>query len=382
MNSLGVRDEVYRRLLLARNLHIAGTSACAARNDQMAFTKGVFLLHDAAEAALGAVADHLNAQLKGNVFLLDYYELIERADPQKRPVPYKTQMRNLNTIRVAAKHHGILPDVKSNAHIPAIVHALLEELAQVYLGFSFSSVSLKELIRNDDVRQLINGAERQIEQADFEGALVTLAYAMFHICDTKAIPLFSGLFERPRGKYEFPQIYSTEHTLRLIERGVDPQTYIRFKNLTAKIGRVRESGGLVHSWEKIYGHPENWTEANSRFCLDFCIDTALKFQRDENEADRLIPYYEVYEDVVEPKGEEVHIWSTPKDWPDSAAPIATRRIVLSLKKGESIVGLVFDIGESDQLHVVSESIPSDSDRAGMGYVSRDEVQVSRRKMEF
>jgi hypothetical protein len=146
--------EVYKRIVLAKALHKAGEAACAIHNDQMIFTKGILLLHNAVEAALGAVADHLNAELTGNCYLLHYYDLIEKADTKNRTVPYRTQMRSLNTVRNNAKHQRILPDPKSNAHLPSTVHALIEEVCQTYLGLDFSSVSLKSLIRNEKIRGL------------------------------------------------------------------------------------------------------------------------------------------------------------------------------------------------------------------------------------
>jgi len=336
-----IRTEVYKRIVLAKTLRKDGEAACASRNDQMVFTKGILLLHNAAEAALGAVADHLHAKLTGNVYLLDYYDLIEKADPQKRRVPYRTQMRNLNTLRNDAKHQGILPDPKSNAHFPGTVLALITDICQTYLGLDFPSVSLKSLIGKKDVLGYIDRAEKEIEGGKIEAALISLAYAMYHICERSTLRWPFSYLDREKERetpLEFTHPYSIEYTVQLIQYGVDPFLYHRFKNLTPRIAIHIDTGALFHSWDKLYGHPANWTVSNARFCLSFCIDTALKFQREEV-GYSLVKYDEVFEDVIEPAAEEATIWNESSHPPNYSftKPSGPRTPVLVLKKNNLLL---------------------------------------------
>lgn len=386
--SNGIRIEVYKRIVLAKALHKAGEDACASRNDQMIFTKGILLLHDAVEAALGAVADYLNARLTGNLYLLSYYDLIEKADTQKRTVPYRTQMRNLNTIRNNAKHQGILPDPKSNAHFPLIVHALIEGVCQIYLGLDFSSVSLKSLIRNEKILGYIDQAEKEIEKGKIEEGFISLAYAMYHICEASTIPwpfFYHYTQKEKETPLQFTKPYKIEHTVELIEHGVDPFLYHRFKNLTPKIARHKDTGELFYWWDKHYGHPANWTIRNARFCLNFCIETALKFQREEDEGYTLISYPQVFEDIIESAKEEVTIWnqsSHPPEFPFQASS-EPRRPVLILKKGQSIVGWATDSEDRlDEWFIISKNISSKSkEYGGFGFVLKSDVKVTRREKQ-
>ena len=383
-----IRAEVYQRIILAKSLHKAAEAACASRNDQMTFTRGILLLHDAAEALLGAVADHLNASLTGNQYLLDYYDLIEKAEKQARKVPYRTQMRNLNTLRNDAKHHGILPDSKSNAHFPTTVYALCEEVCQTYLELDFSSVSLKSLIRNEKVQSYIERAEKEIERGEIEEGLISLAYAMYHICEFSTIPsiLLSLLTQKDREKLiQFTQVYTIEHTVELIEHGVDPYLYHRFKNLTPKIGLHKDTRELLYWWDKHYGHPVNWTIRNARFCLDFCIEAALKFQRESDEGYTLIDYFRVFEDIIEPTDEEAIIWNQPAYPPEFSFQESSepRKPILVLKKGQIIIGWATDSEDRlDEWLVTSKDIPStNKEDIGFGYVSKSEVKVTRRERQ-
>jgi hypothetical protein len=384
----GIRVEVYKRIVLAKALQKAGEAACASRNNQTSFTMGILLLHDAVEATLGAVADNLNAKLAGNHYLLDYYELIENRDTQKRSVPYKTQMRNLNTIRNNAKHQGILPDPKSNAHFPTTVYALIEEVCQTYLGLDFSSVSLKSLIRNEEILGYIDQAEKQIEEGKIEEGLISLAYAMYYICEAWTIPwpLFYPYTQKEKESLlQFTQPYKIRHTVKLIEHGIDPFLYHRFKNLTPMIAKHKDTGELFYWWDKHYGHPANWTVRNARFCLNFCIETALKFQRTEDEGYTLISYHEVFEDVIEPAKEEATIWNQSShtselSFQKSPEP---RNSVLILKKGQSIIGWATDYEDTlDEWFIVSKDIPSKSGKySGFGFVLKSDVKITRREKQ-
>ncbi len=297
-------------------------------------------------------------------------------------------MRNLNTLRNNAKHHGILPDSKSNVHLSTTVYALLEEVCQTYLGLDFSSVSLKSLIINKTILGYIDQAENEIEEGKIQDGLISLAYVMFHICEASTIPwpfLYPHTQREKETSLQFIQPYKIEHTVELIAYGVDPFLYHRFKNLTPMMARHKDTGELYYWWDKHYGHPANWTARNARFCLNFCIETALKFQRGEDEGYTLIPYREVFEDIIEPVKEEAIIWnqsSHPPKFP-LQEPSEPRSPVLVLKKGQPIIGWATDSeNRLDEWFVTSEGIPSElTEYVGFGFVLKSEVKMTQRKRQ-
>lgn len=378
-----IRDEVYNRIILAKTLLRAGTDACENKRDRMTFTKGILLLHDAAEAALGAVADHLHAPLGGNCFLLEYYSLIQDNDSKQRSVPYKTQMRNLNTIRKHAKHQGILPDTITNSHFPTTVSALINDLCETYLELDFSTVSLKSLIKDEKVRILIDSAEEDIKKEKIENALVDLAFAIHYVCEDFPFRLFVP--KDDKSPLLPPKTHTIEHTVRLLQHGVDPYLYNMFKTLTPMLAMEKKTGNIMHWWDQYYGHPANWTPENAKFCLDFCIDTVLKFQRDEDTRFKLIAYTDVFEDMVEATGEQATLWNRslqpprygfPPTWSSSAEREAT----FVLKKGQEITGFARDTDPiSEEWFVISKAIPSEHFSEGHGYVAKREVKVTRKK---
>ena len=382
-----IRIEVHKRIVLAKMLQEAGEAACVSRNDQMLFAKGILLLHDAAEAALGAVADYLHANLTEKCYLLKYYGLIKDKDPQKRTVPYGNQMRNLNILRNNIKHQGILPDPKSNAHFPVTVYELINEICQTYMELNFTSVSLKSLIGNNKVLDYIDQAEKEIEDNKIEEGLISLAYAMYYICESSTLlSFFSPSAQRQKETpLEFTQPHTTEYTVQLIERGVDPFLYHRFRNLTPRIATHKDTRKLSYWWDKFYGHSANWTVRNARFCLNFCIQTALKFQREEDEGYTIIPYSEVFKDIIEPANKEAIIWDQSSHQPEYSfqKPSEPRSPVLALKKGQAIVGQAIDSEDRlDEWLVISEDIPSKSKEVpGHGFVLKRDVKVTRKEKQ-
>jgi hypothetical protein len=382
-----LRDEVLQRVLLAKSLLHHGRRACEDRADLFEFARGLLLLHDAAEATLGAVADHLHARLEGNRYLLDYFTLIEETDPDRRPVPYRHQMRNLNTVRNILKHQGIFPDRAANAHFPITVAALLEDLCRTYLGLDFEAVSLKGLVEDATVRGYVEEAERKMEGGSFEQALISLGYAMYHLVESSSLPWSRRVFgiQQTEERFLFTEPHSTNYSLKLLEHGIDPFTYHRFRNLTPRFAYDMEDKTVVYEWHKDFGHPANWTNRNVRFCLQFCIECALRVQRKPAFDYDILYYPDVYEDVITPTKDEVILWSVPSTGvqPLGSAEVPQREPVFVLKRGESIVGWASDSGgRPEDWFIISKSIPlTEGAGTGFGFVARSEVNVTRRERE-
>jgi len=379
-----IRNEVLARILLAKKIYNDAELACSNLIDQTVFTKGIFLLHDAAEIALAAVANHLNAEFKDRNYLLSYYKLIKDQAPRKGNVPLRREMERLNTIRNTAKHEGILPDTKSNAYLASAVYSLFEKICKKYLDLEFSSISLKSLIRDERIREYINKAEKNIDIGKIKEAFVSLAYAMFYICESLTIPLlYPPLSEDVKGEaqYYIPPMDKTAHMVNLIGHGVDLFQYDQFKTFVPKIGRYKKSGKTFHQWDKYFGHPANWTKEKAEFCLHFCIETALKFQKEPYEKLKPIFYFNVYVDVIKAKTKETAFWDNSIH-SEFSSPMQKRKKVLSLKRGQSIEGYVIPQEFiRDEWYVASRNIPPKLGNVnGSGYVLKKDVIVTQRKI--
>jgi len=376
-----IKPEIIQRLVFAKILFKKGESACLVPNDILSFSVGLILFHDACDAALGAVASEVGASVKENTYLLNYFDLIEKTDPQKRKIPYRAQLINLNTFRSNIKHKGIFYDPKTQSHFPATIKEFLKSICNDYFKVDFDTLSLKESIKDEKLRGCVDVIEKEIEKRRYRESLEQMGKAMFEIFEGRFLSfkhLVNAFKEVSSGKKieefnntaEFPVFDHVKDTIELLEKGINPYLYHRFKNLTPKVGK--ESGLLSLKWEKLYGHRANWTEENVRFCYDFLLDAILKFQGEQYKGYTLVQYSEVFVDSIESLVDGAKFF---KEIPclkkgtitvDNSGGLEE---IFKLKRGEKIFGTT--IGYSDYWLVISKDIPS----LGIGYVKKTEVKM-------
>lgn len=101
-------------------------------------------------------------------------------DTPPKKLPLASQISGLNTTRNNAKHHATPPN--ATAATNAKVHTLdfLEEVCADFLKLSFSDVSLVALVKNDNIRALLQSAERHIASSDYLNGLIDLKEAFIH----------------------------------------------------------------------------------------------------------------------------------------------------------------------------------------------------------
>ena len=226
----------------------------------------------------------------------------------------------------------------------------------------------------------INIADKEIADGMIKEGLICLAFAMYYICESIIIPDF---FQKQK-EIVYTEPYGSDQTIHLLQNRVDPYLYHRFKNLTPLIGKNTKTGKLTYWWDKSYGHPANWIERNAKFCLDFCIDTALKYQREKDEGYSIIDYQYVFEDIIEPVGEEAVFWNQSKyppeiTWPGIQKPLGPRKKVFTLKKGDSINGHACD--DKDRLDEWMVFSRDERIKGLFPIVSKEEVRVTSKKIE-
>ncbi len=163
----------------------------------------------------------------------------------------------------------------------------------------------------------------------------------------------------------FPKFDPTRHTIKLLEKGVDPYLYHRFKNLTPKIGEDESTKELKIEWDKWYGHRGNWNRENCLFCFDFLIDAILKFQGEEYQGYQMIAYSDLFVDMIEAKDDVVvKVYN-------SKGPSLEE--TFELKRGQTLEGFVCDYSESDKsVLVFSASLPF----SHIGVIEKSKVKIT------
>ena len=351
---MAVRLDVLSRFVLAKVLYAQGAAACARTKDKQAFSIGLLSLQDSVELALGALGDHLQARLTDQLRFNEYFDRIdEKIAPEA--LPYRRELNTLNGVRVGIKHRGMLPDVESCRHFPAVVLNFLTDVCDKHLSLDFALVSLRDAIKDENARRLLDGAEGAIGLGAYKEALELIASAWFRAFEHRYTLGLAIMLGQEPAEVDFPRVQPAQLRFDLIEKGIDQFLYFRFKNLVPKIGR-RKDGELVTVWEHDYGHPKNWTEQNARFVYNFAVDALLKVETEPDADFTLVHYLAAYLDKVEPAGDEVALYvdgypPNLADPPGSRGTIATGGRVLgkpgrTLRRGEYLLGWVTANDES------------------------------------
>jgi len=357
-----VRLDILSRLVMAKVLYARGAAACASTKDKQGFSLGLLSLQDSVELALGALGDHVQARLTDQIRFNEYFDRIDDAiAPQA--LPYRRELNTLNGVRVSIKHRGMLPDIDSCRHFPAVVLNFLTDVCDKHLGLDFTLVSLRDAIKDENAGRLFAAAEDAIDQGAYKEALELVASAWFRAFEQRYTQGLAILIGPDAPEVDFPQARPAQLRFDLIEKGIDQFLYFRFKNFVPKIGRRVANGELVTEWQHAYGHARNWTEQNARFVYDFAVDALLKVETEPNAAYTLVHYFEAYMDKVEPAGDEVTLYRNGyppnlADPPGSTRTLATGAFPLgtpgrTLRRGEYILGWVTarDEGPSRLVHV-------------------------------
>lgn len=169
--------EIIRRICLARHLFELGISGLKSSNDLFLFS-AVNLLQDAVEAFLLAVADFFHAGIDQNTKFDKYFILInEKILPKE--LPFKSKLMRLNRIRVDSKHYGIQPERNECERLSVPVREFFDEVSSSILWVNFATVSTIDLLKDGEVKNLLNEAKLALEDGDFETCAISCRKAIY-----------------------------------------------------------------------------------------------------------------------------------------------------------------------------------------------------------
>jgi hypothetical protein len=160
-------DIIIKRLALIKYLYKIGIEQSMQSEPISSFS--ILSLHDSIEMYLKLLAEHLNIKSDGFSFL-DYWTSIPS-------LTLKESMRNLNARRVNIKHKGLLPS-KGDIEISRVnTSDFFEQNTITQFGVNFNEISLFSLIQYEKVRQLLEDAQKALDENRIENSIETVAIA-------------------------------------------------------------------------------------------------------------------------------------------------------------------------------------------------------------
>lgn len=259
-------------------------------NDPFACGLSISLMQDSIEAMVWIVIKEYDAPFKPKDSFEQLWNSIPKAEQnkEKKELPLRAKMVELNKARVNFKHYGNLPDATDATKFISYTEEFLREVARDFLHIDFEEISYADLIKNKHIRNIIKTAEEEYKKEDWGQALIECADAeqialsslnrLFPTVDynlKKAGNIFSQT--NSRGPNEiFNYISGYLESLRNVSvvnlAGVKLPEFLRFKSLIPKVHRS-------HSGKRqVTGRLYKLGEKEVVFCIKYVTDFVIKVQ--------------------------------------------------------------------------------------------------------
>ncbi|MFA5136010.1 MAG: hypothetical protein WC489_01295 [Patescibacteria group bacterium] len=260
--------------------------------DEYAFSVGVSLLHDAIENLFWAI-ETKDVGIKDKQAIHEKYEVLITEKRLKTKICFdKTSLVELGTIRGSFKHKGILPNIQQTVSITNKLLRHFNETVYKLFNIDINTISLSILIKNIDVKESIQNIERKLQSdklshIEFREALIKIGKIFFENYEKNNLNSLSILIQdldgerlgKRKKRYLFAEKSVDDIYKDLLEIGMVPYYYYRFKNLVPSYGLDRNNNKTIPKMSTVHWGKENWTKLNTEFCLNWLIEYVLRRER-------------------------------------------------------------------------------------------------------
>ncbi|MEV0898215.1 hypothetical protein [Actinoplanes sp. NPDC049802] len=297
--------EVASRLAFIRYLHHLGVEQSLLPEPRS--STAVLALHDAVEAFLLLAAEYRGVAAPSQ--FANYWDALAKPAGSGVELTVKQGMVRLNKVRVALKHHGVLPGREAIAQIVGDTATFFAANTPLVFGVAYDQVSMADVITQGSARTLVRLAESAAADDDYLSAMMSLADAVESLLSPRRpveerSPLLFGetIHHTPRtakirkaltpsadgrggvDRYSGERSELAEHITALTEivtrlqaatritsLGINYAAYLRFRSLTPAVDDMFEG-------RREYYAPKGYapTNADFEFCLQFVITLALR----------------------------------------------------------------------------------------------------------
>jgi len=256
----------------------------------------ILTLHDCVEMFIKLVGEKMNVD---RFSLMEYWKAI----PQ---LTMEQQIDSLNKVRKSIKHHGLLPAKKEVAGKAIIVEQFLIENVKIQFSIEWDDISLVTLVRSANARKHLIEAEQLCKKGDYKESIYNTAYAFHELLNEyeenkkpefKPSPFnFGKNMRRHKSHYmnmldhnmkQFVDDVSTSidsicDAIKILSFGIDYKKYAKFQLFTPHV--IKKSDGAFYAEE---WHNKKWSQQSAQFCIEFVVESALKLQEFDFDADEV-----------------------------------------------------------------------------------------------
>lgn len=298
-----MKPEVLNALLTARTLFDAARTHCFVRDRHVA-SAGLVLLQDAVEIVFYACLIERGVDEGKNIERLGFDELIGEMKQTGIAVPKSGTLKAMNKQRVLVKHHAQLAEPSAVANYYGASLFAVDTVLKEVIGAPLRHVVVAEAISDPYAKEHIAKASKQIEEAQYFAAMVSIRKALFLAVEkdydvkpwaedaAKQMPLVAILSgrsskapfftrngawiqENVKDPVTYIQLDHAQIRADMIELGIEPEEFFNVWRLTPAVYELGDDKWAVKTELKI---EDAATEDNARYCLDVVIAIVVNQQ--------------------------------------------------------------------------------------------------------
>lgn len=209
----------------------------------------ILTLHDAVECFLQLSYEQLTgkAKLNGNQILDNYADKInEILLLDNKPQINKAFIKRINELRNQLKHATIFIDKKNIQNLYSETDLFFNDFTQIFFNLDFYELSLTSLISNQEIKNHLISAEKEIKNQTYQKAMFSIGKAFYEI---------EAIGTKVEGKYG-ENILSKHHIIDYLIKyraqfgGSEPDSVLRenLKEIAQDINRVQDD---LHDLKKV-----------------------------------------------------------------------------------------------------------------------------------
>lgn len=286
LNKKDLPDSVVFRLVYVKCLYLSGARD-AEEGTKIGLAQAIQNFDNSVELLMRTVIDYLGVKYdqdewKFDVLLGKVRNNVNNGISNERAIVNIHQMRNF------VHHSGIVPSHDQVYEFEYVVKEFLAKLIRQVFSLDFSDISMGELIKNNDVRELYKASEAAFFSGDYRKVLINGIAAFELAKNLERGALFGSGITRYRirgtedSQWPINYITALDEEVELFKLRLDYkkyQTYRQFfddlRPLTS-IKTAKEVEALIGN--NLDSMPQNIQKERAKFCLEFAIESILRWE--------------------------------------------------------------------------------------------------------
>jgi len=299
MNQVSKSQIITRRLLLAKEIYLHGLEKTF-RKSSLNKIIAIHNFHNAIEITLKTILI-CNDIRSDKTLNIDFESMLNEIDrhpafkEKNQKLPYRQELRNLNSLRNLTQHHAVEPESSTMEEWKVFTRGFLVNSYKDYFDLDFDQLSRISFIENETFRILLERAEKEHQENEFAKTIIfsTYVYKIAKMSFKNIMPSnniyfssrISSLMRRGGDSSRAIQeafenvcskIQENEITSAILVSGIEIAQLNRFKKLTPALDITMGGRPVV----EFFGNKE-YSQDDSQWILDFVTNLLILWQEQD-----------------------------------------------------------------------------------------------------